>query len=160
MSEKGIVSFYIEDHDRLDGYFKNFQGLKRKDYAQAKENFKNFKFGLQRHIAWEEEILFPLFEEKTGMKDGGPTEVMRQEHRQIEQTLEALHKKVQRQDPESDLEERLLWDILKQHNMKEENILYPAVDQSISEEERRKVFGKMEALPEHKYKTCCHVKLD
>lgn len=155
MSEQKITSFYAHDHDQLDKYFQNFQGLKKKDYAQAKENFKKFKFGLQRHIAWEEEILFPLFEEKTGMKDGGPTEVMRQEHRQIEQALEVLHKKVQRQDPKSDLEEDLVWDLLKQHNMKEESILYPAIDQSISEKERQNVFGKMNALPEHRYKTCC-----
>ncbi|MBI5024252.1 MAG: hemerythrin domain-containing protein [Candidatus Omnitrophica bacterium] len=155
MSEQKITSFYTHDHAQLDKYFQNFQGLKKKDYAQAKENFKKFKFGLQRHIAWEEEILFPLFEEKTGMKDGGPTEVMRQEHRQIEQALEALHKKVQRQDPKSDLEEDLVWDLLKQHNMKEESILYPAIDQSISEKERQNVFGKMNALPEHRYKTCC-----
>ena len=155
MNEQKIASFYTHDHDQLDRYFQDFQGLKKKNYAQAKENFKKFKFGLQRHIVWEEEILFPLFEEKTGMKNGGPTEVMRQEHRQIEQALEALHKKVQRQDPQSDLEEELVWNILKQHNMKEENILYPAIDQSISEKERQNVFGKMEALPEHKYRTCC-----
>jgi hemerythrin-like domain-containing protein len=155
MNEQKITSFYTHDHDQLDRYFQDFQGLKKKNYAQAKENFKKFKFGLQRHIAWEEEILFPLFEDKTGMKNGGPTEVMRQEHRQIEQALEALHKKVQRQDPQSDLEEELVWNLLKQHNMKEENILYPAIDQSISEKERQNVFGKMEALPEHKYRTCC-----
>lgn len=155
MSEQKITSFYTHDHDQLDKYFQNFQGLKKKDYAQAKENFKKFKFGLQRHIAWEEEILFPLFEEKTGMKDGGPTEVMRQEHRQIEQALEALHKKVQHQDPQSDLEEDLVWNLLKQHNMKEESILYPAIDRSISDKERQNVFGKMDALPEHRYRTCC-----
>lgn len=155
MSEQKITSFYTHDHDQLDKYFQNFQGLKKKDYAQAKENFKKFKFGLQRHIVWEEEILFPLFEEKTGMKDGGPTEVMRQEHRQIEQALEALHKKVQRQDPQSDPEENLVWNLLKQHNMKEESILYPAIDQSISDKERQNVFGKMDALPEYRYRTCC-----
>lgn len=160
MDEKKITHFYTDDHDQLDGYFKKFQELKRQDYSQAKEYFKKFKFGLQRHIVWEEEIIFPLFEEKTGMKNGGPTEVMRQEHRQIKAHLEEVHKKVQCQDPESDQEEQLLWDVLKQHNHKEENILYPAIDQSVSDEERQNVFGKMEDLPEQKYKTCCNVKID
>lgn len=160
MGENKITSFYTDDHDQLDGYFKKFQELKRQDYPQAKEYFKKFKFGLQRHIVWEEEILFPLFEEKTGMKNGGPTEVMRQEHRQIKAHLEEVHKKVQCQDPESDQEEQLLWDVLKQHNHKEENILYPAIDQSVSDEEHHNVFGKMEALPEQRYKTCCNVKMD
>lgn len=159
-AKQTITSFYAHDHDQLDGYFKNFQTLKRKNYPQAKENFKKFKFGLQRHIAWEEGILFPLFEEKTGMTDGGPTFVMRQEHREIEKTLEALHKKVQRQDPESDLEEKLLLNILGEHNFKEEGILYPAIDEHASEEERRKVFETMRQMPEEKYKSCCDVSMD
>ena len=68
---------------------------------RGKECFEKFKFGLHRHIAWEEEILFPLFEEKTGMTDGGPTFVMREEHRQIK-ALWRSTQKVQRQNPESD----------------------------------------------------------
>lgn len=160
MSGKTIMSFYAHDHDELDGYFKKFQELKNKNYPEAKEYFKKFKSGLQRHIAWEEDILFPLFEEKTGMTDAGPTFVMRQEHRQIEQTLEALHKKVQRQDPQSDMEEQLLLGILSEHNFKEENILYPAIDDAASDEERRKVFDRMEKMPLERYKSCCDVHLD
>ena len=160
MAGETITSFYAHDHDQLDGYFKNFQTLKRKNYPQAKENFKKFKSGLQRHIAWEEGILFPLFEEKTGMTDGGPTFVMRQEHREIEKTLEALHKKVQRQDPESDLEEKLLLNILGEHNFKEEGILYPAIDEHTSPEERSKVFETMQKMPEEIYKSCCDVSMD
>src|SRR3989338_742740 len=153
--EEEIASFYGKDHDQLDGYFRKFQELKKKDYAQAKEFFKKFKFGLQRHIVWEEEILFPLFERKTGMKDFGPTFEMREEHRQIGQFLEALHEKVQQQNPESDQEEDLLWNTLKQHNHKEENVLYPEIDQQASVAERKEVFRSMQDLPEERYKTCC-----
>ena len=78
MSEQKTISeFYEQDHDRLDELFKTFQKLKRSDFAKAKEAFKEFKFGLQRHIVWEEGVLFPLWEEKTGMSEGGPTFVMR-----------------------------------------------------------------------------------
>jgi len=74
------LDFYGHDHEELDDYLKQFQSLKRDYYAQAKPFFRKFKFGLQRHILWEEEIIFPIFESKTGMKDSGPTAVMRQEH--------------------------------------------------------------------------------
>lgn len=155
MTEKTIYSFYAHDHDELDGYLKKFQELKRRNYLQAKEYFKKFKFGLQKHIVWEEEILFPLFENKTGLKNSGPTEVMRFEHRQIKEALENLHKKVQRHDPNSDQEEQSLINLLEVHNYKEESILYPAIDRSVSDEERGNVFGQMEQTPEAKYKTCC-----
>ena len=74
---KPVSEFFGQDHDRLDELFKTFQKFKRSDFAKAKEAFKEFKFGLQRHIVWEEDILFPLWEEKTGVSDGGPTFVMR-----------------------------------------------------------------------------------
>jgi iron-sulfur cluster repair protein YtfE (RIC family) len=156
MSEQQTISeFYEQDHDRLDELFKTFQELKRSDFAKAKEAFKAFKFGLQRHIVWEESVLFPLWEEKTGMSEGGPTFVMRAEHRQIGQQLEAIHGKVADQNPDSDQEEQALLDLLGSHNMKEERVLYPAIDQLTSAEEREIVFQNMKNIPEERYKLCC-----
>ncbi|MDE1920805.1 MAG: hemerythrin domain-containing protein [Candidatus Omnitrophica bacterium] len=148
MREKKITPFYKHDHDELEVYFLKFKGLKTKDYSQAKEYFKKFSFGLQRHIVWEEEILFPLFEKKTGMDDCGPTMEMKSEHRQIGECLQALHKKVQRNDPDSGYEEQILWYFLKQHNYKEEHNLYPAIDERISSREQEKVFSLMQSLPQ------------
>ena len=153
--QKTISLFYEHDHDRLDESFKTFQQLKRSDFPKAKEAFKAFKFGLQRHIVWEEDVLFPLWEEKTGMSEGGPTSVMRAEHRQIGQQLEAIHGKVADQNPDSDQEEQALLDLLGSHNMKEERVLYPAIDQLTSAEERETVFQNMKNIPEERYKLCC-----
>lgn len=156
MSERKTIStFYEQDHDRLDELFKTFQKFKRSDFAKAKEAFKEFKFGLQRHIVWEEDLLFPLWEEKTGMCDGGPTFVMRNEHRQIAQLLEAIHDKVADQNPECDQEEQALLNLLGSHNMKEERVLYPAIDQVTNEEERESVFRNMDNIPEERYRASC-----
>jgi regulator of cell morphogenesis and NO signaling len=156
MSDQNTIStFYEQDHDRLDELFKTFQQLKRSDFAKAKEAFKDFKSGLQRHIVWEEDLLFPLWEEKTGMSDGGPTFVMRAEHRRIGQQLEAIHDKVAEQNLDSDQEEQALLDLLGSHNMKEERVLYPAIDQVASEEEREIVFRNMNNIPEERYKVGC-----
>jgi iron-sulfur cluster repair protein YtfE (RIC family) len=153
--EKTISAFYEEDHDRLDELFKTYQGLKRTDFVKAKDAFKEFTIGLQRHIAWEEELLFPLWEEKTGISDGGPTFVMRQEHRQIGQLLESIHARVAAQNPDSDQEEQLLLNVLGSHNMKEERVLYPCIDNVTSAEERALVFRNMKNIPEDRYKLCC-----
>jgi regulator of cell morphogenesis and NO signaling len=154
MPEDTITSFYERDHDRLDELFRQFQHHKRIDYAKAKPFFRDFKFGLQRHILWEEEILFPFFEQKTGMA-GGPTEVMRMEHLQIGAALEAIHDMVKRQDPESDEQEHRLLQLLSAHNLKEEQILYPMIDKAGSEAERASIFRSMEGIPEERYKVCC-----
>ena len=121
----------------------------------SKEAFVAFKFGLQRHIVWEEDVLFPKWEENSGMAEGGPTQVMRTEHRMIGECLEAIHRKVEAQDPESDRDEQRLLDILKSHNMKEERILYPSIDQVISDQERAELYQAMKDIPEERYRTCC-----
>ena len=158
MNEHKLISeFFEQDHDRLDELFKTFQKFKRSDFAKAKEAFKEFKFGLQRHIVWEEDILFPLWEENTGMSDGGPTFVMRAEHRRIGQHLEAIHDKVAEQNPESDQEEQILMDLLGSHNMKEEWVLYPSIDQVTTQEERDAVYRNMKQIPEERYRVCCGV---
>jgi iron-sulfur cluster repair protein YtfE (RIC family) len=154
-TESGVWAAFSADHERLDGLLDGFRQLKRSDFARAKDCFRQFKFGLQRHIIWEEQVLFPLFERKTGMVHTGPTEVMRREHQQIGAHLEALHEKVRNQDPNSDGEEAALLSALAVHNEKEENVLYPALDRLLSEEEKAEAFAAMERVPEEAYQACC-----
>ena len=153
MSEqKTITVFFEQDHDRLDELFKTFQQLKRSNFTKAKESFKEFKVGLQRHIVWEEDILFLLWEKETGITEGGATSVMRAEHRQIEQQLEAIHGRVAEQDPNSDQAEQALLNLLGSHNMKEERVLYPGIDRVTSAGERDTIFQNMKSIPDERYK--------
>ncbi|MDE2291134.1 MAG: hemerythrin domain-containing protein [Elusimicrobia bacterium] len=128
------------------------------DRARARpsspEEALEFLTGLSRHIVWEEEVLFPLFEEKTGMT-GGPTQVMRTEHRWIKDRLDAVHEKVRAADPGSDGEVEALLAVLGQHNMKEENILYPAIDAQLDAEGVAAVKKAMDSVPEERYACCC-----
>jgi iron-sulfur cluster repair protein YtfE (RIC family) len=152
---QSISELFAEDHDRLDELLASFRQKKSVNYPEAKASFRDFKFGLQRHIVWEETILFPLFEQKTGLCHTGPTEVMRAEHRRIGACLEALHDKVRRQDPESEAEEAALLGALEAHNQKEEMVLYPTLDRMTTDGERRAVAEAMARVPEEAYRTCC-----
>lgn|SRR5574341_963599 len=151
-----VFDFMAQDHDRLDDIFKNFRTVKNEDLKKAKPLFHDFKIGLQKHIVWEEEILFPIFEKKTGMYETGPTAVMRMEHRQIKDFLEKIHDKILKGEAKGidELEGGLI-EVLTAHNMKEESILYPWIDDEISETEREKVFKEMKDLPPEKYNQCC-----
>src|SRR3989338_3068433 len=154
MTTTTIASYYEKDHDRLDSLFKQFQTLKNSNFDEAKANFREFNRGLRRHIVWEEEIILPLFEAKTGMKDSGPTAVMRMEHREIHKALEAIHDKVRNRSTDSDEDEARLLAVLSAHNQKEESILYPTIDRLAMEQERTEVFKKMEEMPVDTG-TCC-----
>jgi regulator of cell morphogenesis and NO signaling len=96
-----------------------------------------------------------MWEEKTGMVEHGPTPVMRFEHSQIRQYLDAIHQKVEGQNPETDREEQALLQELGSHNRKEERALYSAIDNVSSAEERATVFSSMNAIPEDRCNACC-----
>jgi len=138
-----ITDFMGKDHDRLDGTFKEFQNVKNHDLNQAKNLFSQLKSGLERHIVWEEEILFPIFENRTGMHNGGPTFVMRMEHRQIKDYLQKIHAAISASDTKTAELESGLTAVLTAHNDKEENILYPWIDKSATEQEKQASLQRM-----------------
>lgn len=137
-----INEHYTQDHERLDELFYQFQKLKSADPVRAKNHFAEFKSGLEQHIVWEEEILFPSFETKFGHL-GGPTAVMRWEHQEIRKYLDAISGKLAHEDWRTESEELGLISVLCPHNHKEESILYPMIDQVTRAEERKEIFARM-----------------
>ncbi len=152
---RNVFNYFAADHDRLDSFFAEFMRLKKSDFPRAKSYFKNFLKGLKRHIVWEEEVLFPFFEKQTGMVESGPTRVMREEHRLIHSALDVLHDKVRQADAACDSEIQKLTDVLSQHNSKEENILYPAIDQMMKSGDAAAIFQAMDNIPEDRFEGCC-----
>jgi len=150
-----ITDFMGQDHDRLDQLFSAFRSKKASDVARAIHFFSEFKRGLQRHIIWEEEFLFPRFESRTGLSDGGPTAVMRLEHRRIKGLLDKIHGHVANGKTDTDDLEGDLANVLLVHNTKEESVLYPAIDQCLSEQEATELIEGMNAMPADRYGHCC-----
>lgn len=97
--------------------------------------FEQFVHAMEQHFAMEEQVLFPAFEEKTGQVTTGPTAVMRLEHQQMRALFEAMRASLQQQDQEQylGLSETLLI-LMRQHNAKEEQILYPMSDQLLADQ--------------------------
>ncbi len=87
---------------------------------------------LRRHIDMEENVLFPAFEQRTGMAAGGPSVQMRDEHEQMQPILAQLQSAVSGKDgPGYERASRALLDILVPHNQKEEQMMYPMLDEAM-----------------------------
>jgi regulator of cell morphogenesis and NO signaling len=139
-----ITTYMREDHAGLDGLFMQFQSL-RADHEAAKAAFSSFKQSLQRHIAREEGILFPLFEQRTGLVDHGPSVVMRQEHWRIKGCLDAIEDALHAGHAYDGLAQELT-QILAAHDRKEESVLYPWIDVIIFPVEGRELLTRMRAV--------------
>ena len=146
--DRTITEYFQSDHRRLETIYKKFgDAVHEERWDDARSAFVEFSLGLRRHIKAEEEILFPAFEEKTGMSDAGPTFVMRMEHKDIFELFDQITGSAEKDDgPETTRLASALTNLLADHNMKEEQILYPESDALLSETERPEVVSKAQSF--------------
>ena len=118
-----------DDHRHCDDLFAEAEAVAGQgDGAKALAAFEDFRAALLLHFTAEEEVLFPAFEAQTGMTMG-PTRMMRIEHEQMRHLLGLAVNALQRADFDDyfgQVETLLI--MMQQHNMKEENVLYPMCD--------------------------------
>jgi hemerythrin-like domain-containing protein/uncharacterized protein (DUF2249 family) len=130
---RGVNEALGWDHDRLDGLeLAATEAWNAGNPKEAARLHLRFAHGLLRHIRFEDTTLFPAFERATGMPpDHGPTAVMRVEHRAIEQLLQDLKDAISSGSRPGESTRDELRALLHQHNVKEENVLYPMLDRSV-----------------------------
>jgi hemerythrin-like domain-containing protein len=142
-----ITQYMQEDHRNCDELFALAEGCANEgNWAAAATQWDSYRKQMERHLDMEEEVLFPSFEAESGNTDG-PTVIMRMEHEQIRSLMSALGDCLKNQDQEQFLGlMEMLMLLIQQHNMKEEQILYPMADQALSD--AASLLDKMRALGE------------
>jgi iron-sulfur cluster repair protein YtfE (RIC family) len=141
-----VTGYLSWDHDRLDAILQSVRArVEAGEWEAARREYAPFYDGLDRHIRLEEGILFPLFEERTGTAAGGPTAVMKEEHREIRGALETMRDAMERADARL-FEEGLarLLSVLPDHNVKEEQVLYPTTDRILPEKDRAALAARLQ----------------
>ena len=130
---ESIRDLMAADHRLCDDRFVAVErAVARSAWSDADAEFDRLRGAMLRHFDAEEAILFPAFEARTGMSMG-PTRVMRGEHEQMRELLAAAKTALDERDEDdySGSAETLLI-MMQQHNMKEENVLYPMCDQQLA----------------------------
>lgn len=124
-----ISSFLTTDHRACDEEFANLENaVASQNWEKSREQLNKFISDLTHHFSMEEKVMFPAFEDATGMTQG-PTMVMRIEHEQMKQLLNSLQEDVNKKDKDHffGVSESLMM-LMQQHNMKEEQMLYKMAD--------------------------------
>ena len=120
------------DHRDCDDEFALIeQGLATGNWDITTRAIDVFRGAMERHLGAEESILFPAFESATGITMG-PTRVMRMEHLQMRALFDEISAAAADKDADGlsgQLETLLI--MMQQHNLKEENVLYPMCDQHL-----------------------------
>jgi hemerythrin-like domain-containing protein len=134
-----IRKYYERDQRRLIDLLRGVQDAKEIGPDRAHRAFSKFRAKLERHIACEEKVLFPRFDETNGLLKGGPTAVMRVEHRQIRRLLDEIGEKLLRGEMDTDAEQIVLLELLYAHQQQERAVVYPTMDKALNTTELRKL---------------------
>ena len=130
-----ISELMTKDHRSCDDFLAAVEkAVADQDWYLAQAEFPRLRDALLNHFEAEESILFQLFEKRTGMYQG-PTQVMRGEHVQMRQLLAAAEAALaEREADDYNGNAETLLIMMQQHNVKEENILYPMCDQQLADQ--------------------------
>lgn len=131
-----INQFMTTDHRACDEEFAKLENLiDENNFTNADNLFEDFKNHMFKHFDMEEKIMFPQFNESSH-EGCNPTGVMIMEHDQMRELINRMETALKSKDKEQflGLSENLLF-VMQQHNMKEEQIMYNLVDQTLNSDE-------------------------
>ncbi len=132
MDMSSISKLMTNDHRNCDEIYADAEeAIGNEDFVLAASLWEGFCGRVEQHFSLEEETLFPGFENATGMQ-AGPTMVMRGEHIQMREMLKSISIAIDKKDvDESPGQCEPLMIFMQQHHMKEEQILYPMLDDTL-----------------------------
>lgn len=124
-----ISNFLTRDHQRCDTLYAKAENAANEEDLPAMTHFcQRFLVSMAHHFRMEEEVFFPTFEDKTGMRQG-PTMIMRSEHEQMRNLMQQMRQAVEQGNADLLLKVgSTLVFVMQQHNVKEEQMLYPMAD--------------------------------
>ncbi|ABK44157.1 Hemerythrin HHE cation binding domain protein [Magnetococcus marinus MC-1] len=145
-SPRQVAEYFTFDHRRCDDLYAKMENA-ADDAPRAMAAFQDFDMGMLHHFRMEEEVIFPAFERKTGMTQG-PTMIMRMEHQQMRGLLAQMREFVLHGNVPGmiGVGGTLLF-VMQQHNMKEEQMLYPMTDMHLGDEVDTLIKGSQKLNP-------------
>jgi len=128
-----ITGYMQRDHEEIDRILERAHAAARAgDATTLARSAHEFAERLERHIEMEEQVLFPAFEERTGMASAGPSVQMREEHVQMQEIVRQLRSTAAVHDAAGfQRAAQALVEVLVPHNAKEEQMMYPMLDDAM-----------------------------
>lgn len=130
-----ICSVFGAHHRHCDDLLNATENLvHRGNWPRAETSLRAFVGAMLHHLDAEESTLFPAFEARTGQA-WEPIRIMRMEHQQMRALIENMRQNIEVRDHQHYLElSETLLTLLQQHNLKEEQVLYPLADRALAGE--------------------------
>ncbi len=129
-----IGTFLGRDHQQCDDQYALAEArVVGNQWELAASDFAAFRGMLEHHLGMEEQVMFPALEQAMG-HSGGPTGVMRAEHVHMRDLVQGMADAIAARSGDDFFNHAdTLRMLMRQHNLKEEGILYPMADRFLDQ---------------------------
>ena len=141
-TSKQIARIMLADHNKIDKLLKNFIDNQDKDIEYQYKIFDIFSIKLERHFALEEQAIYAF----SGITDDNDKILMTeltQEHEEMRKMAARIKNAIMTKQP-IDLDN--LKQTLIQHRKIEDTNLYPKLDKSLNEEEKKYITERISEM--------------
>lgn len=128
------ISEYMRDRQkRCDSLFSAAeQAVGSQQWDTAHDSLSQYCDALEEHLAMEEKVVFPAYEAETSLPTDA-TGTLRAEHREFRSLMRRLEDAISQRDEKAYLEHsRMLDRMLREHERKEGELLYPLIDTALA----------------------------
>ena len=145
MSEQvSILSLMIKDHAKIENLINKLEEKSHSDFDTMAEAFQKFEWELEKHIFTEEKAIFTDYNPEDVTEGYRMLPELTKQHNFIVNTLNNWRRDIRNK--------RMLTDIysfkefLIRHRSFEEEKVYPRLDESLSEEDKRHIVAKINEI--------------
>lgn len=142
------LSSVLAEHLDLENLFEKHQrALVARDIPASIATIQAFERALHQHIAFEDDVLLPLYASKGAEVEGGTLPIFHAEHRKLREMTTGLVKRTRALEWTSDVvggileildQEALFKGLFSHHAVREENLLFPRLAACTTEWEQEK----------------------
>jgi hypothetical protein len=145
MSDKlNILSLMKEDHHQIESLIEILNDSLGKSYDEIQKHFEKFEWKLEKHIFIEEKAIFTFYEPEDINLGYSMLPTLMKQHNYILNELNKMRKDVKNRKTLKDLENLKIF-LLKHRNYEERDV-YPKLEDSLKEEQKKQIIDRINEM--------------
>ncbi len=144
MNEKDILPRMIDDHSKIEKLMDDFEKDIDKDYELLKKSFTKFEWKLEKHIFTEEKVIFTNYNPEDVTEGYRMLPELTKQHNYILNQLSNWRKELVNKKKIEGF--YTFKKVLVNHKIFEENEVYPKLDQSLTESDKKLIIDRLNEI--------------
>ena len=139
-----ILNLMVKDHRKIEDLLNNLEEKNNEDFDSMQKAFNKFEWELEKHIFTEEKAIFTSYNPDDITEGYKMLPELTKQHNFIINKINNWRKGIQNQKMITDIYSFKVY-LIRHKNFEEENV-YPKLDQSLPEDDKRHIVAKINEI--------------